>query len=252
MKIALVKDKLYTNKELAVWFGISASTFSKNKDKKLEELKRFADYELIGEKTKKVKINEVFIPYYSKSGSIAYQAVRNEIDSSWNKDGLDSCARVKYEVKKKLPAEIKISDSTIYDYTIKGRNELYGRPFMEAGLLGKCEYIWCKKEGEEGDAKYSLFTPEEKQIKDELVKKYFGNTTEKQIIVKKMVSDGEISREEAWGILEELTNMKDGNFLAFLGELQAKLGCQVVKGTWVERYGEKKLVEEKYDWEVTE
>jgi len=46
---------------------------------------------------------------------------------------------------------------------------------------------------------------------------------------------GEITKEEAWGVLEELTNMKgEGNFMAFLTELQEKLHCKIIKGTLVE------------------
>ena len=36
-------------------------------------------------------------------------------------------------------------------------------------------------------------------------------------------------------MLEELTNMKgQGNFMAFLTELQEKLNCKIIKGTLVE------------------
>ena len=50
-----------------------------------------------------------------------------------------------------------------------------------------------------------------------------------------MVEAGEITKEDAWDVLEEMTNMKTGNFMMFLKELQAELGCQVVKGTYIER-----------------
>ena len=47
-----------------------------------------------------------------------------------------------------------------------------------------------------------------------------------------MVESGEISKEEAWEVLEELTNMKGrGNFMAFMNELQNKLNCKVIRGT---------------------
>ena len=50
-----------------------------------------------------------------------------------------------------------------------------------------------------------------------------------------MVEAGEITREEAWGVLEEMTNMGNHNFMAFLREIQKALNCQVVRGTLVER-----------------
>ena len=65
--------------------------------------------------------------------------------------------------------------------------------------------------------------------------KYFGDATEKQILVKGMIESGEIKKEDAWEVLEELTNMRTGNFMAFLTELQEKIGCQVIRGTFVER-----------------
>ena len=72
--------------------------------------------------------------------------------------------------------------------------------------------------------------------------------SEKQVIVKAMVESGEISKEEAWDVLEELTNMKGrGNFIGFLAELQEKLDCMVIRGTNVEPNN---LIEEKgFDWE---
>lgn len=37
--------KIYSNKELAEWFGITANSFSNQKEKKLKELRAFADFE---------------------------------------------------------------------------------------------------------------------------------------------------------------------------------------------------------------
>ena len=56
-----------------------------------------------------------------------------------------------------------------------------------------------------------------------------------------MVEAGEITKEDAWDVLEEMTNMRTGNFMMFLKELQAELGCQVVKGTYIERNNTKGL-----------
>lgn len=54
---------LKTNKELAEWFGIIPNSFCRSKNKKLEELKLFAEYHL---EKDKVFIDEVLIPVYSK------------------------------------------------------------------------------------------------------------------------------------------------------------------------------------------
>jgi NAD(P)H-nitrite reductase large subunit len=67
------------------------------------------------------------------------------------------------------------------------------------------------------------------------MKKYFGDATEKQILVQGMVEAGEIKKEEAWDILTQMTNMRGVNFYTFLKELQETLGCKVIKGTMVNR-----------------
>lgn len=220
-----------TGSELAKWFGISLSTYKNQKAKKLEELKNFAEFKI---EKGKVVITKVLNPIYTKQSSKAYQLIRSKIDECWNEDGLDSCKRVGEQVKEELKKELSLAPSTVYNYTRKGRNELYGVPFKERGAIGSCTYLWCKKEGDGVNTQYRRLTKEEEQIKQDLLKKYFGNATEKQVIVKAMVEAGEIQKEEAWEVLEELTNMKD-NFMPFLGELQEKLQCQVVRGTLVVR-----------------
>lgn len=229
----MLQEGKYLNKDLAEWFGISANSFNKTKDKKLEELKDFADYHLEG---KRVVIDKVIIGEYSKKGSQAYQKIKEQVDKIWNEDGLDTCSRVGEEIFENLTEKdqnFELAPRTVYNYTIKGRNELYGKPFVSKGSLGECRYVWCKRNKESGE--YCLLTEEEKAIKEELQTKYFGDTTEKQILVKAMVEAGEVSKEEAWETLEEMTNMRTGNFMGFLRELQEKIGCQVVKGTLVER-----------------
>lgn len=220
-----------TNVELAKWFGVTETSFKSHKKKKLEELKLFAEFR---EDKGKVIINKIYEPVYVKQLGKTKQMVIDKIDEVWSEDGLDSCTRVGDEICELLTQEGVIrKPDTIKAYVREGRNELYGKPFMEKGTIGKCIYIWCKRDPETGE--YSLLTPEEQQIKQNLQTKYFGDATEKQVLVKGMVETGEISKEDAWEVLEEMTNMGTPNFMAFLKEIQAALGCQVVKGTLVER-----------------
>lgn len=229
----VLKEGKISNKELAEWFGISANSFSKNKTKKLEELNFFAKYHI--DEKNHIIIDEVINDSYNKLGSENYRKIKEKIDKVWNEDGLDSCSRVSEEIIEILTEEdknFKLLPSTVYSYTREGRNELYGKPFMEGGQLGSCIYLWCKKNK---DGSYSQLTEEESKIKKDLQTKYFGDTTEKQILVKAMVTAGEITKEEAWDVLEEMTNMRTGNFMGFLNELQSALNCQVVRGTLVTR-----------------
>lgn len=221
-----------SNKELAAWFDITPNSFSRNKEIKLKELERFAEFHLEG---KKIVIDKVLCPYYSKQGSRAFEMIKNKIDETWSEDGLDSCSRVGQALERKLP--LNLASKTIYKYTIESRNELYGHPNKERGSIGSCVSLLCKKVGDGPNAKYYKFTPEEEYIKDELIKKYYGNTTEKQALVKSMIDTGEITKEEGWEVLESLTNnvFTNNTFMEFLTELQELIGNQVVRGTLVKR-----------------
>lgn len=222
-----------SNEELGAWFGVKVGTFKNQKKKKLEELKMFADFYL---DKGKVIITEIYDPIYSKKQSETMKKVVDKIDMVWSEDGLDSCSRVGseiYELLKQEDSTFNKAESTVVKYTAKGRNELYGVPFVGNGKIGSCIYIWCKRNKDTGE--YSFLTEEEQMIKQQLQTKYFGDATEKQILVKGMVESGEIRKEDAWQVLEDMTNMGTGNFMMFLKEIQRILGCQVVRGTLVDR-----------------
>ena len=224
-------EGVMTNKDLAEWFGVKEDSFKRRKKDKLEELKLFADFY---EEKGKVIITEVYEPVYQKQQGKTKQMVISKIDQVWSEDGLDSCSRVGNKICELLEEEgIVRKPNTVIAYTRQGRNELYGIPFMNEGRIGKCIYIWCKRDPETGE--YSLLTEEEQAIKQNLQTKYFGDATEKQILVKGMVEAGEIRKEDAWDVLEEMTNMRTGNFMQFLKEIQEALHCQVIRGTLVER-----------------
>lgn len=225
--------KVYTNNQLAEWFGITPSSLSKYKKKKLEELKAFADFEEVGKKQKKIKITYIYQPVYYKQGSQNFKKIQSQVDEVWDESGLDTCKRVSQKIIQNNNYALAIAEGTVYNYTLKSRNVLYGKPFdQKGGKLGRCRYLWCK-ETENGDLRE--LTLEEEEIKQKLIKKYFGDATEKQILVQGMVQAGEISKEEAWDVLTEMTNMKGVGFYTFLRELQEKIGCKVIKGTQVDR-----------------
>ncbi len=232
MKTITLHKGPMSNKELADWFGVSEKTYSNARTKKLEELKNFADFDVV---RGGIFVKEVLNPVYVRNFKKTYDSVLNTVDRVWAKDGLDSCARVSEKVKEKL--QLPLADSTVYDYTRQSRDELYGEPFKGGGKIGSCEYLWCKKlVGENGEVEYRRLTPEEEEIKKKLMKKYFGDATEKQILIQGMVEAGEVKKEDAWELLTEWTGMKGKNFMSFLLELQGILGCRIIRGTLVERY----------------
>lgn len=227
-----------TGKELAEWFGTTVGNFRNTKAKKLEELKLFAEFY---EERGKVVITKVIEPVYQKGMASVKRKVIEKIDEVWSPNGLDSCQRVGEKILALLQEEdntFNRAAGTIVKYTRDGRNELYGLPFQGGGKIGNCVYIWCKRDPISGE--YSLLTSEEQEIKQKIQTKYFGDATEKQILVKGMVEAGEITKEQAWNVLEEMTNMnKKENFMGFLREIQAALHCQIIRGTLVERDADK-------------
>ena len=242
----IIEDNtIYTGKQIAQWFGIHPATFSRERDKFLNVLKNFASYEEVGKRIKIIKVYGSNV--YDKNWNTNYGRIRDKIPEVWNASGLDSSKRVSQEIQHELM--LPLADGTVYNYTLQGRNELYGKPFGEPGELGKCIYTWCKKIGDGRTAEIIPLTPEENEIKQNLISKYFGDASEKQVIVKAMVETGEISKEEAWEVLEELTNMRGrGNFTAFLSELQEKLNCMVIRGTLIEPK-KIEIKEDGFEWE---
>ena len=93
-------------------------------------------------------------------------------------------------------------------------------------------YSWGKRIQEGDKFKLVPLTEEEEEIKDKLVKKYFGNTTDKQIFIQGMVDNGEITKEQAWEALEELTNMKE-KFKAFKADFELAINNPIGRGTYL-------------------
>lgn len=222
-----------TYKQIAEWMGITPVTFSKYKQKYLEELNNFAKYHLEG---KRVIIQEVIDPIYSKQKGKQYEKIKAKINETWDTSGLDTCVRVGKEIYNSLSytdKDFHLKDTTVVKYTRKGRTELWGIPFSEkGGTLGKCIYVWCKKDPDTG--RCLPLTKEEKAIKTKLQTLYFGDATEKAVFVKAMIETGEVTEEEGWNTFAEMIHMDNNDhFLSFLKDLQSTLGCQIVRGTQV-------------------
>ena len=225
----ILKEGKMTNNELAEWFDMTPGSFRGAKKEKLEELRAYADFY---EDKGKVIITEIYNagPYIKKK-SKAYQIVRNSFDEEWNENGLDTCSNVSNKIYEKHQNELTIEPSTAYKYTLETRTELYGKPF-----IGNCYYIWCKKyETQDGIIILEEFSEEEQEIKKKLLKKYFSTDEERDLLIREMVKANELTKAEAYDLSCELRNLSDEGFIGFLKELEATLGCSVVKGTKLEK-----------------
>lgn len=216
-----------TNAELAEWFGIKPNSFRNTKTQKLEELKRFAEFEV--EKTK-VRITKIYKSVYVKKKSADYSIVKEEFTQVYNKSKIDTASNVSKKIYRKRKDDLTIKESTTYEYTKAARNELYGKPFVGCGERGVCRYIWAKQIGE---GQYERFNEEEQAIYKRLLVKYFRGTDEKTIFVEDMIKRGEITEEEAWGVFSDMMNL-DYGFMNFKIEMEEAVGCPIVRVTEIE------------------
>lgn len=230
----LEANKIYTNSQIAEWFGLKSKKFSNkaHRENKLEQLKLFADYELVGDKIKKIFIKKVLESVYNKKGSQNFQIISDNLENYWQDGGkgIDTSKRVGEAMYRDGLTDL--SYSTTITYVGQDKRNKYGITYLTAGTKGYSVYAWGKYVQDQKDGELHLvpLTPEEESIKDKLIKKYFGNTTEKQIFVQAMVDEGQITKEQAWEVLEELTNMKD-KFNAFRAEFAMAIDNPVGKGT---------------------
>ena len=214
-----------TNKELAVWFNTTDTQISRKKNIFLKKLEEYCQFKPVWGG---VEIIEIYRSIYIKNKN--YNIVKNNFDTAWSKNKLDSCKRVAGQIYQENKEQLTIKESTVYQYTKEVRNELYGRPMCYHGVKGSCTYIWCKKD----DTGHLAFLSEkEEKIKKELLNKYFSTADEKVVIVKNMVDKGEIKKEEAWITLDELLNL-DHSYSSFMYEFKAKTGIQLIRGTLLE------------------
>lgn len=223
--LELVEGQLMSNNDLAEWFQIKPGSFRNTKAKKLEELKKYAEYEIQGAK---VLITKVIEPKFIKKKD--YSIVREEFTQVYNESKIDTASNVSKKIYNKRKSDLSIKESTTYEYTREARNELYGKPFIGKGKLGTCRYIWVKKLDE---GKYERFNDEEEAMYKKLLLKYFKNTDSKAMFVKDMIKRGEVTKEEAWDVYDEIANLEFG-FMNFKAEMEEFVGCTIVRATEIE------------------
>lgn len=208
--------------ELAAWFGKNRATVSRNKTAYLNRLENYCEFEELP--SGKINITAIKDSTFKKEGN--KQIIKDNFVKEWNDNGLDTAKNVAEKIMDNN--ELNISDGTAYVYTLQARNELYNKPFCGRGEKGCCEYVWCV---ELGEGQYRELTPQEQEVKTELLKKYFGDASEKQLMVEAMVKAGEITEAEAFSVLKQMTGMNNAGFYGFLKELNKRLNCKVIKAT---------------------
>lgn len=223
-----------TGKEMAAWFDISPSHYSKTevRNKCYDILSKYAQYHLeVKGNGKTVVIDEIYEDQYKgERGPRARERVKELVQQNWNANGLDSCSKVADKNYPILQAEgFTIAESTNYSYTCAGRTELWGSPMKRTnGELGYCRYEYCK---EAPDGQLISLNEEEQKIKREVTEKYFGNLEDFTLGIAEDIKSGKITAEEAGFALANLDS--HGEYLAWKNELETRLGCRIYKGTRV-------------------
>lgn len=218
---------------LAKWFGVAEITFKRNKEKYLVILNKYCKFRLLQTgKGEIIYIEEVYeAQYLDEKGPPARERVKELTFENWSETGLDTCTNVAKKNYPMLKDEgYEISEGTNYRYTCVGRTELWGCPAKRTeGSKGRCRYEYCKVD-EQGNL--VPFTEEEQKIKEELIKKYFGNLSEWTLGIADDLKRGRISKEEAADALEGLD--EHGEYTCWLGELEARIGAPVRKATRIQ------------------
>ena len=84
------------------------------------------------------------------------------------------------------------------------------------------------------------------------MKKYFGTDIEQDILIREMVENGELTKEEAYDLSCEIRNLNKNGYMSFKAELETLFNCRITKGTLVirnENVAAKQLTTEDFNWE---
>lgn len=137
-------------------------------------------------------------------------------------------SNVTHRIFEKRDRELTIKYDTGYKYVRETRNKLWGNPLDDDS---QCKYIWCKLD-KNGEAQY--LTEEEDKKRKDIATRFFGDVTDKTILVKAMIDNGELDPAEAWKYLEDITGLNSAGFGTYLDAVKRELGFGIVKGTQVE------------------
>lgn len=205
-----LKLGIMTNAELAEWFGVKEATLSKTKSKKLEILKEYAEFEKM---TGRVNITKILFPVYTKT-SANYQKVKagflKHLDTGKkfpdSNDYFDSCSLISERIIGDETIDLNIKDSSTYIYTLKAKGEDWGKNNLyKSGKIGVSIYEW----GKIIDNRVFPLTDQELMKLKEIIRIHMADAAEKQLMVDKMISAGELNESQAWAYLSKITNMKN-------------------------------------------
>lgn len=245
-----------TGKELADWAGISYGSFRNKKEKFLQdELPYYAEFHLNA--AGKVVIDNILDAVYDKSKLSSASIIMKEVPKKWNKNMLDTSSNVGRKIQKEFKEKdpngkiANLAPATVNNYAGKGRTYYFGSPiFQTPGIWGETKYQWAKKiYDENGEPDIVFLTPAELKIKDELVKKYYGNTQDQMLFIMEAINSGAATPAQVGEALGEVAakHKKNDTYRKMINELNERLDCTIIRASQVylneEGVEEMKLIE---------
>lgn len=224
-----------TSQEIADWFGLKTVSSLSDKNnkgrKKYEELDYYCEYERCRGYFNITKILNPDIVEYSKVKPLVYELA----EQKWNNDnpintGANVGAQI-YRERKDISSRVK--QNTVSGYVNNWRRDKYGIPWVRQGEYGVCEAYLTKQIGCTGELQFIELSPEEKAIKNNLIKKYFGTDEEKLIYIIQEHEDGNITSDELAEAIKNVMNYSEFAYEAYLKELGEKL--QLPKGAKLDK-----------------
>ena len=210
-----LKEGVYTNAQLAQWFGIGEKGFKNKKKQKLEELEEYADFH---QEKGKIIITKVKKDIYKKPRSENYRKVKYGVDKYWPEDGIATCPQVSNIIQDKM--ELSIADSTRLKMVYDAKRELFGtNDGIWAGEKGYCRYAYGVFD--EGEGRYRALTEEEEVVRHEVWDKYYGHLMEDAF---NLIISGAIDEDMTMKEVVERVS-KDGNrYREYVSEMNSKVG----------------------------
>lgn len=224
----LKEGAIMDNKALAEWFGIKPDSIRSGnaKQKKLEELKEYCDFEI---NKSRVIIKKVYEDTYVKSKSKIYKIILKDLPNRIENNKPWTSVQMGDYYYCKHGDDLAGKLETYVDNTRKARNNIWGEPKKGSNII----YTHCKmyRGISPKDNRYELFTEEERKIFSEVYSKYFKvlNAEESSHYLK---YDDE---ENALSYYKDMVGYKEDKYLEFIVELTHILNCDwIVRATIVE------------------
>lgn len=205
----ILEEKKYKIKELAEWFQTSPENFSKYREKKLEELRKYCDF--IDKGRQGIVVTRVHTPEYMGK---TRKLVESMFKEAWG-DNPGSLKRAAKYIWDRYAPVLNIKEESLYAMVCKIKREWYGVPHrnIPGGLKGYCNWVYAVVKD---DGSFRYLTEEEETKRHQMFSVFF--------------KDG-YKRVEAIAALNksrELGEITDGEFTDAVLEINGM--CE--KGDW--------------------